>query len=43
MEYIREQGVVKPKELKQWKFIPEKMVKPAIKRDYKLLFGYEGH
>lgn len=43
MEYIREQGVVKPKELKQWKFIPEKMVKPAIKRNYKLLFGYEGH
>jgi 2',3'-cyclic-nucleotide 2'-phosphodiesterase/3'-nucleotidase len=39
MEYIREHKVVKPKALKQWKFIPEEWTKPASERDYQKLFG----
>jgi 2',3'-cyclic-nucleotide 2'-phosphodiesterase/3'-nucleotidase len=39
MEYIREHKVVKPKAMKQWKFIPEEWTKPASERDYQKLFG----
>lgn len=39
MEYIEQQQTLDPKPLNQWKFIPEKWVKPAAERDYRLLFG----
>ena len=39
MEEISKQGVVHPKANSNWKFIPEAWTKPAIKRDYELLFG----
>lgn len=38
MEWIVKQGTINPKPLNQWKFIPEKWVKEAAKRDKKLLF-----
>ena len=38
MEYIEKQGTLYPEALNQWRFIPNKWVKPAIERDYKLLF-----
>lgn len=39
MKYIEEHQTISPKALNQWKLVPEKWVAPAIKRDYKLLFG----
>ncbi len=39
MQYIEQEGVLLPKALNQWKFIPEEWVKPAAQRDYRLLFG----
>ena len=38
MEYIRKQGILSPKALNQWRFIPDEWVKQAAKRDYDLLF-----
>lgn len=38
MEEIKKQKVLNPQPLNQWKFVPEKMVKNALKRDYNLLF-----
>lgn len=39
MEYIGRQGVVRPKSLDLWRFIPEEWTKEAIERDRRLLFG----
>ena len=39
MKRIEEVKVLDPLPLNQWKFIPEKWVEPAAKRDYRLLFG----
>ena len=38
MDWIEKKGSISPKPLNQWKFIPEKWVKPAAERDRKLLF-----
>ncbi len=38
MEYIEKQGTLTPAPLNQWRFVPEEITKPAIERDYKLLF-----
>lgn len=38
-EEIKKQKIVSPKPLNQWRFIPEKWVKEAAKRDYELMFG----
>lgn len=38
MEYIQKQGILTPKALNQWRFVPEELVKPAATRDYNLLF-----
>lgn len=38
-QYIKNKGVIHPRKLKQWRFVPEKLVKPAAKRDYKILFS----
>lgn len=39
MNYIEKAGVLTPKALNQWKFIPEEWTVPAAQKDYKLLFG----
>ena len=39
MEEIKRLGTVNPQPNKNWKFVPEEWVKPAIERDRKLLFG----
>lgn len=39
MKRIEEVKILDPRPLDQWKFIPEKWVEPAAKRDYRLLFG----
>lgn len=39
MKRIEEVKIIDPRPLNQWKFIPEKWVEPAAKRDYRLLFG----
>lgn len=39
MKRIEEVKILDPRPLNQWKFIPEKWVEPAAKRDYRLLFG----
>lgn len=39
MQYIEKKGIIEPKALGQWKFIPEEWVGPAAKRDYEYLFG----
>ena len=44
MQWIEQQKLIEPTLLRdncQWKFIPEIIVKPAINRDYKLLFNEE--
>jgi 2',3'-cyclic-nucleotide 2'-phosphodiesterase/3'-nucleotidase len=44
MQWIEQQKQVEPTLLfgaDEWKFIPENIVKPAIERDYKLLFNEE--
>lgn len=38
LKYIKEKGVVSPRKLNQWRFVPEEYVSPAVKRDYKILF-----
>ena len=38
MQSIKEQGIIDPKPLNQWKFVPEEWTIPAAKRDYDLLF-----
>lgn len=38
MEYIEQHPDVNPQPLNQWKLVPEEWTKPAIERDYKLLF-----
>lgn len=37
-EYIRERGTVNPRPLNQWKFVPEKLAKPAARRDRAIMF-----
>lgn len=39
MEYIKKVKTLNAKPLNQWRFVPEKWVDPAIKRDSILLFG----
>ena len=39
MNYIEKKGIMDPKALNQWKFIPEEWTVPAAKRDYEYLFG----
>lgn len=39
MEEIEKIKVLYPKANNNWKFVPEKWVKPAAKRDYDILFG----
>lgn len=39
MDYIEKKGIVEPRVLNQWKFIPENWTIPAAKRDYEFLFG----
>lgn len=39
MQYIEKKGILNPRALNQWKFIPEEWVKPAAERDYEYLFG----
>ena len=39
MNYIERQGVIEPRALNQWKFVPEEWTEPAARRDYELLFG----
>lgn len=38
MKFIEKKGVVTPRAMNQWQFIPQEWVKPAVKRDYKRLF-----
>ena len=40
MEYIEQHPDVNPQPLNQWKLVPEEWTKPAIERDYRLLFGH---
>ena len=37
-DYIHKKGVITPEKLNHWKFVPEKYIIPAVKRDYKILF-----
>ena len=39
MYYIEMNGILVPKVLNQWKFIPEEWTVPAAKHDYEYLFG----
>ena len=39
MQEIEKAKIMDPKPLNNWKFIPEKWVKAAAKRDKKILFG----
>ena len=39
MNYIEKKGIMDPKALNQWKFIPEEWTVPAAKHDYEYLFG----
>ena len=41
MRYIERQGVVEPRSLEQWRFLPEAWTRQAAERDYFLLFGTE--
>lgn len=38
MEEIKKQGTINPKANNNWKFVPEAWTKPALERDYKLIF-----
>lgn len=40
MEYIKEQGVVSPAPLHQWRFVPEEWTRPALQRDRAILFPH---
>ena len=39
IRYIEEKGVINPKPMSNWKFIPEKWVKIRVPEEYLLLFG----
>lgn len=39
MKRIEEVKTLDPKPLNQWRFVPEEWTRPAIERDYQLLFG----
>ena len=39
MNYIEKKGVMDPKALNQWKFVPEEWTVPAARRDSEYLFG----
>ena len=39
MEEIERMGTVRPRAANNWKLVPEKLVKPAARRDRQLLFG----
>lgn len=39
LNYIQMREAVEPKVLNHWRFVPERWVKPAAERDYRLLFG----
>ena len=39
MNRIEEVKTLDPKPLNQWRFVPEEWTRPAIERDYQLLFG----
>ena len=39
LNYIQMRETVEPKVLNHWRFVPERWVKPAAERDYRLLFG----
>ena len=39
MEEIKRMGTLDPQPNNNWRFVPEKGVKPAAARDYELLFG----
>ena len=39
MQYIEKKGLIEPRALGQWKFVPEEWTIPAAKRDYECLFG----
>lgn len=41
IDYIQKKGVIEPKSLNQWKFVPESWTIPAARRDYEILFGDE--
>ncbi len=39
MEWIKKNKTVQPEIVSDWKFVPDRLVKPAIEREYQLLFG----
>lgn len=39
MQYIEKKGLIEPRALGQWNFVPEEWTIPAAKRDYECLFG----
>ena len=39
MEEIQRMGTIKPQPNNNWRFVPQKIAEPAIKRDKELLFG----
>ena len=39
MQYIERKGDIDPRELDQWRFVPEEWTQTAAKRDYEYLFG----
>ena len=39
MQYIERKGDIDPRELDQWRFVPEEWTQTAARRDYKYLFG----
>lgn len=41
MEEIKKLGTIDPKPNKNWRFVPDTLVQPALRRDYKLLFHRE--
>jgi len=38
MKEIEKQGTIDPQPAHNWRFVPEKWAKPALKRDRELLF-----
>lgn len=39
MDEIKRMGTITPKANNNWRFVPEEIAEPAIKRDRELLFG----
>ncbi len=39
MEWIKKNKIIQPEIISDWKFIPDRLVKPATEQDYQLLFG----